>query len=85
MVAHVQCVIELILSGSMQWETIILLQLRGEAYQRKSDADKLVKDTIAALKKWDTKTEDLVSQLCVILRDIFGNYVATQVYQSCLS
>ena len=38
-------------------------KLRDEAYQRKSDADKLVKDTIAALKKWDTKTEELVSQL----------------------
>ena len=38
-------------------------KLRDEAYQRKSDADKLVKDTIGALKKWDTKTEELVSQL----------------------
>ena len=38
-------------------------KLRVEAQQRESEADKLVKDTIAALKKWDEKTEELVSQL----------------------
>ena len=38
-------------------------KLRDEAYQRKSEADKLVKDSIGALKRWDTKTEELVSQL----------------------
>ena len=38
-------------------------KVRVEAQQRESEADKLVKDTIAALKKWDTRTEELVSQL----------------------
>ena len=38
-------------------------KLRAEAQQRESEADKLVKDTIAALKKWDKRTEELVSQL----------------------
>ena len=38
-------------------------KLRVEAQQRESEADKLVKDTIAALKMWDEKTVELVSQL----------------------
>ena len=37
--------------------------LRVEAQQRESEADKLVKDTMIGLEKWDTKTEELVSQL----------------------
>ena len=36
---------------------------RVEAQQRESEADKLVKDTMIGLEKWDTKTEELVSQL----------------------
>ena len=67
-------------------------RLRDEACQMKSEADKLVKDTIAALKKWDTKTEELVSQLHKA-RDkhvsksalyILKNMVLEE-YQSCLS
>ena len=38
-------------------------KVRAEAQQREREADKLVKDTIAAVKKWDKKTEELVSQL----------------------
>ena len=38
-------------------------KLRVEAQQRESEADKLVKDTMIGLEKWDTKTEELVSQL----------------------
>ena len=38
-------------------------KVRVEAQQRESEADKLVKDTIAALKMWDEKTVELVSQL----------------------
>ena len=38
-------------------------KVRVEAQQRESEGDKLVKDTIAALKKWDKRTEELVSQL----------------------
>ena len=38
-------------------------KLRVEAEQREIEADKLVKDTIAALKMWDEKTVELVSQL----------------------
>mgnify|MGYP001798068768 CR=1 FL=1 len=37
--------------------------LRVEAQQLESEADKLVKDTMKGLEKWDKKTEDLVSQL----------------------
>ena len=38
-------------------------KLRVEAQQRESEADKLVKDTMIGLQKWDNKTEELVSQL----------------------
>ena len=38
-------------------------KLRVEAQQRESEADKLVKDTMIGLEKWDKKTEELVSQL----------------------
>ena len=38
-------------------------KLRVEAQQRESEADKLVKDTIIGLQKWDNKTQELVSQL----------------------
>ena len=37
--------------------------LRVEAQQRENEADKLVKDTMIGLEKWDKKTEELVSQL----------------------
>ena len=37
--------------------------LRVEAQQREREADKLVRDTAIELEKWDTKTEELVSQL----------------------
>ena len=37
-------------------------KLRVEAQQRESEADKLVKDTMIGLQKWDNKTEELVSQ-----------------------
>ena len=36
---------------------------RVEAQQREGEADKLVKDTMIRLEKWDKKTEELVSQL----------------------
>ena len=42
-----------------------LQELRDEAKHRESESDKIVKDTIATLKKWDKKTEELVSQLQV--------------------
>ena len=38
-------------------------KLRVEAQQRESEADKVVKVTTIGLEKWNTKTEDLVSQL----------------------
>ena len=38
-------------------------KLRVEAQQRESEADKLVKDAIIGLQKWDNKTQELVSQL----------------------
>ena len=38
-------------------------KLRVEAQQRESEADKLVKDTMIGLQKWDNKTEELVSHL----------------------
>ena len=38
-------------------------KLRVEAQQRESEADKLVRDTIIGLQKWDEKTEELVTQL----------------------
>ena len=38
-------------------------KLRVEAQQREREADKLVRDTAIELEKWDTKTEELVSQL----------------------
>ena len=38
-------------------------KLRVEAQQRESEADKLVRDTIIGLEKWDKKTEQLVFQL----------------------
>ena len=36
-------------------------KLRVEAQQRESEADKLVRDTVIGLEKWDNKTEELVS------------------------
>ena len=38
-------------------------KIRVEAQQREIDADKLVRDTMIGLEKWDKKTEDLVTQL----------------------
>ena len=38
-------------------------KLRVEAQQKESEADKLVKETMIGLQKWDNKTEELVSQL----------------------
>ena len=38
-------------------------KLRAEAQQKESEADKLIRDTIIGLEKWDKKTEQLVSQL----------------------
>ena len=38
-------------------------KLRVEAQQRESEADKLVRDTMIGLEKWDKKTEELVTQL----------------------
>ena len=38
-------------------------KLRVEAQQRESEADKLVKDTMIGLQKWENKTEELVFQL----------------------
>ena len=37
--------------------------MRVEAQQRESEAEKLVRDTMIGLEKWDKKTEELVTQL----------------------
>ena len=47
----------------MTLQTIMNGIKQHQAQQRESEADKLVKDTMIALQKWDKRTEELVSQL----------------------
>ena len=50
-------------------------KLRVEAQQRESEADKLVKDTMIGLQKWDNKTEELVSRLHQYRDKYVGSFV----------